>query len=252
MNKLQSFFENNNGNLIDKWMHYFEVYDRHFQKYVGKEVNILEIGVFQGGSLQMWRDYFGPKAMIYGIDINPECKKFESDNIKIFIGSQEDRTFLAKVKAEIPKLDILIDDGGHTMNQQIVSFEELFDQISDDGVYLCEDLHTSYWPIYGGGYLNKKSFIEYSKQFIDQINAWHSITEKFQISPFTRTVHSLHYYDSILVIEKRKMSQPERKTTGSFSISLDTFIDNDPRKTVKQPFNFSNYFQRKLGFFFKK
>ena len=147
---LEKYFRNNNKRLIHKWIHYFDVYDRHFSKYRNKEVIILEIGVFHGGSLQMWKDYFGDKAKIYGIDVNPRCKELEEENIKIFIGSQSDRKFLNEVKEAIPKVDILIDDGGHKMKQQIVTYEELFDHIKDDGVYLCEDVHTSYWFRWGG------------------------------------------------------------------------------------------------------
>ena len=126
MNDLEKYFKQNDKRLIHKWQHYFEVYDRHFSKYRNKEVVILEIGVSQGGSLQMWKDYFGDKAKIYGIDVNPNCKDLEEKNIKIFIGSQSDRKFLNEVKKQIPPIDILIDDGGHTMVQQIVSYEELF------------------------------------------------------------------------------------------------------------------------------
>jgi len=122
----------------------------------------------------MWKDYFGDKARIFGVDINPECKKFEEKNIEIFIGSQSDRKFLKKVKENIPKIDILIDDGGHTMLQQIVTFEEIFQHIDANGVYLCEDIHTSYWLNFGGGHKRNKTFIEYSKNFIDLINAHHS------------------------------------------------------------------------------
>lgn len=164
MSHLQEYFNKNTGNCIHKWMHYFEIYEKWFEKYKNKPVVILEIGVYQGGSLDMWRDYFGKNAMIYAIDINPECKKFEKDNIRIFIGSQDDAVFLKSVKDQIPKLDILIDDGGHSMNQQIVSFKELYDHIKDDGLYVCEDLHTSYWKNYGGGYKKEKSFIEFSKR----------------------------------------------------------------------------------------
>src|SRR5437868_5521713 len=98
MNDLEKFFINNKNTQIHKWLHYFEIYDRHFSPLRGKDVNILEIGVFQGGSMAMWVDYFGPKAKIFGIDINPACKQLESDNVKIFIGSQDDRTFLRSVK----------------------------------------------------------------------------------------------------------------------------------------------------------
>jgi hypothetical protein len=226
MNDLETYFNNNTGRIIDKWTHYFEVYDKHFSKYRGMEIILLEIGTFYGGSLKMWKYYFGEKAKIYGIDINPNCKQLEEENIKILIGSQSDRNFLEKVKNEIPPIDILIDDGGHTMLQQIISFEVLFDHIKADGIYLCEDLHTSYWRKYGGGHKRKGSFIEYSKNLIDKLNAYHSEQESLKVDSFTKSVNSLHYYDSILVIEKRPVKKPESRRTGIVKIDLDedTFV----------------------------
>lgn len=113
MNDLEKYFHKNVGRHIDKWEHCFEIYDRHFSKFRNTEVSVLEIGVNHGGSLQMWKDYFGPKAKIFGIDINPECKDYEEENIEILTGSQADPEFLMKVTEKIPKLEILIDDGGH-------------------------------------------------------------------------------------------------------------------------------------------
>jgi hypothetical protein len=214
MNDLEKYFENNTKLLIHKWHHYFEIYDRHFSKYRDKEIVILEIGVFQGGSLQMWKNYFGPKAKIYGLDIDPACKQFEEENIEILIGSQSDPLFLQKVKQQIPPIDILIDDGGHTMNQLKVSFDELFDHIKPDGIYAAEDLHTCYWLDYGGGYKRMGSFIEYSKNLIDSIHAWHSRQSYYTIDKFTKTVHSLHCYDSIIIVEKRSMKPPVSLTSG--------------------------------------
>ena len=208
MNELEKYFRNNNNRLINKWIHYFEIYDRHFNRFRNREIVILEIGVSQGGSIQMWKSYFGEKAKIYGIDIDPRCKEFEEDNIKILIGSQSDRKFLNEVKLQIPPIDILIDDGGHTMVQQKVSFEEIFDYIKEDGVYLCEDLHTSYWLKFAGGYKRKGTFIEYSKNFIDYLNAYHSEQKALKVNYFTKSVNSIHYYDSIIVIEKRKKEEP--------------------------------------------
>lgn len=164
----------------------------------------------------MWKHYFGPDSRIFGIDMNPHCKKLEEDQIEIFTGDQEDRTFLRALAEQIPKIDILIDDGGHTMKQQINTFEELFSHIEENGVYLCEDLHTSYWPKLGGGYKRRSTFIEYSKNFIDYVNAWHSSqTDKLSVTEFTRSVHSLHYYDSVLVIEKRAIEKPSHLKTGT-------------------------------------
>lgn len=222
MNKksdLEIYFRKNNSKLIHKWNHYFDIYERHFNKFRNKEVVILEIGVSYGGSLQMWKEYFGGKAKIFGIDINPKCKELEEENIKIFIGSQSDRKFLRKVKKSIPKIDILIDDGGHTMKQQIVSYEELFSHIKDDGTYLCEDLHTSYWLKWGGGHKRTGTFIEYSKNFIDYLNAFHSEQKNLKVNSFTKSVDSIHYYDSIIVIEKRKVKEPFHEKTGIMTIN---------------------------------
>jgi hypothetical protein len=100
------------------------------------------------------------------------------------------------------------------MVQQIVSFEELFDYVKDDGVYLCEDLHTSYWIEYSGGHRRRGTFIEYSKNFIDYLNAYHSQQKSLMINNFTKSVDSIHYYDSIIVIEKKKKEKPFHEKTG--------------------------------------
>ncbi len=216
MSDLEKYFTENTGRPIHKWKHYFEIYDRHFARFRGRDVHVVEFGVAYGGSLQMWKQYFGPKARIFGVDINPHCKKLELEQIAIFIGDQEDRSFLKYLAKQIPRIDILIDDGGHTMPQQINTFEELFPHVDEKGVYLCEDLHTSYWPEFGGGHKKRGTFIEYSKNFIDYIHAWHSVQpRRLSVTEFTKTVCSLHYYDSILVIEKRPIEKPLHLMTGT-------------------------------------
>jgi hypothetical protein len=226
MNDLEKYFRQNNKRLIHKWVHYFDIYDTHFKRFRNKEIVILEIGVAQGGSLQMWKEYFGVKAKIFGIDIDPRCKEMEENNIKIFIGSQSDRNFLQNVRKQIPPIDILIDDGGHTMTQQIITFEELFDYVKENGVYLCEDLHTSYNLFYGGGYKRYGTFIEYSKKFIDYLNAYHSEQRSLQISTFTKTVNSIHYYDSIIVIEKGNKEKPHDEKTGYMTFQIEAEENN--------------------------
>jgi len=216
MNDLEQFFSHGKHRLIHKWKHYFEIYDRHLHHLRDKKINFLEIGIAHGGSIQMWDHYFKGNAQLYAIDINPECKKFESKNVKIFIGSQEDENFLREVKRNIPKVDVLIDDGGHTMKQQIVTFENLFDHVTKNGIYICEDLHTSYMELYGGGLQNKASFIEYSKHFIDKLHAWYS--EEMQVDEFVKSTHSLHFYDSMFVVEKRPMEKPYDVKAGDASI----------------------------------
>lgn len=243
MTELEKIFMEDGKRLMEKWKHYFEIYERHFNRYRNQEVVILEIGVSHGGSLQMWKEYFGPKAKIYGIDIDPRCKAFEEENITIFIGSQSDKKFLEQVKKEIPLIDILIDDGGHTMEQQIVSFEVLFNHIKEDGIYLCEDLHTSYLVSYGGGYRRRGTFIEYSKNFIDYINAYHSQQKRLKINNFTQSAYSLHYYDSVLVIEKRKKEKPTVISFGAPSFPIDSFDFSFSKKLKKAV----NLFMRFVG-----
>lgn len=223
MSDLFEYFVDNPGRFMLKWLHYFDIYERHFSAFRDREITFLEIGVFHGGSLQMWKNFFGPKARIIGVDINPQCKAFEEDQITIEIGSQEDRTFLKVLAAKYGPFDIVLDDGGHTMSQQIITMEELYPNVKQDGLYVCEDLHTSYWRDWGGGFRQPWTFIEHAKRLIDDIHAWHSHDpESFQPTPFTRSAYGLHFYDSILVIEKRLMTPPVSRGTGTSSFPPDT------------------------------
>jgi cephalosporin hydroxylase len=218
-NPLAAYFFANPGRLIQKWHHYFEIYHRHFQSFRGRSPVVLEIGVLQGGSLQMWREYFGAGAQIVGIDIDPRCKQFEQAQIRVMIGNQADRAFLAEVKRQLPRIDIVIDDGGHRMDQQIASFEELYPHLQPRGVYLCEDTHSSYMQRYEGGYGKAGTFVEYSKALIDRLHAWHSEDPaSFAIDDLTRSTYALHWYDSVLVLEKRPMQPPRQSITGTQTI----------------------------------
>jgi hypothetical protein len=233
MNDLEKYFKENQGRLIHKCMHYFDIYDTYFSKYRGKEIVLLEIGVSHGGSLQMWRHYFGDKIKIYGLDINPDCKKFEEPGIKIFTGSQSDRSFLRNMLSQIPPLDILIDDGGHGMQQQITAFEEIFSHVKKDGVYICEDLHTSYWLKYGGGHKRRGTFVEYSKNFIDKLNAYYSEQGSLKVDSFTKSIRGLHFYNGMLVIEKGEVTNTSIEKSGQPSLSENLEITRIPKPFLK-------------------
>lgn len=219
MNRLEKYFYKNNNKLIHKWLHYFDIYDRHFSSFQKKKITVLEFGVFQGGSLQMWRDYFGKNARIVGVDINPKCQELEEKNIEIHIGDQEDRNFLKQLMEKVGPVDVVIEDGGHTMKQQINTFEEVFPYVKEGGVFLIEDLHTSYWKEFGGGYKKSGSFIEYSKNIIDDINAWHSKdTTRLRVGRNTKSIKGMHVYDSIIVFDKGFVKKPTHKMTGNKTI----------------------------------
>jgi hypothetical protein len=221
LNDLEQYFNKNQGRQIYKWPHYFEIYEKHFNKFRNKQVALLEFGVYHGGSLQMWKHYFGPKAKIIGVDIEPRCKELEEKQIEIIIGDQEDRVFLKKLRKEIHKVDIVIDDGGHTMNQQINSFEEIWPIVNVGGVYLVEDLHTSYIKKYGGRYKKQGTFIEFGKKLVDQLNAWQydsKIPDKrLTVDKYTKSIKSISTYPSVMVFEKAIMHRQHDKKTGKKS-----------------------------------
>jgi len=116
------------------------------------------------------------------VDVNAKCKQFEKEGVQIVIGDQGDPAFWAKFKADFPEaLDIFIDDGGHLMTQQTVTLAQMFWHVRDGGIYLCEDMHTSYWPDWTGGYLNNDTMVERSKALVDTLNAWHSPDDRLQV-----------------------------------------------------------------------
>lgn len=142
VNPLRQFFERRSvGRGIWKFEHYFDIYQRHFERFVGKPVHVVEVGVFSGGSLEMWRSYFGPQCKLYGVDLEQACKTYEDHSTKIFIGDQSDRSFWQRFKTSVPQVDILVDDASHRPEHQIVTLEEMLPHLSPGGVYLCEDIH---------------------------------------------------------------------------------------------------------------
>ena len=213
-NPLAQHFLRNQGRLIHKWHHYFEIYHRHLQRFRGKSPVVLEVGVYHGGSLQMWREYFGPGCSIVGIDVDPRCKRFEDESTTVLVGDQADPVFLADVRRRFPHVDILIDDGGHVMDQQITTFGELYHHLQPNGVYLCEDVHTSYIGSYGGGLRRAGTFIEFCKALVDGLHAWHHLPPAVALDAFALGTYSITFYESIVVIERRPIDVPRVSKTG--------------------------------------
>jgi hypothetical protein len=210
---LWSDFLKNDGRLIDKWKHYFTAYETHFRRYVNRPFTFLEIGSGEGGSAQMWKRYFGPHVQIVSIDINPVCASFEEDQIAVRIGSQSNLAFLASVIEEFGTPDIVLDDGSHIMSDVVTTFGFLFPRTAPDGVYLVEDLHTAYWPDYGGGLRRPGTFIELCKNLIDELNADHS-QGALPPTEFTRTTLSMHFYDSVIAFERGRTTRKAGFRTG--------------------------------------
>lgn len=218
-NPLLNYFIKNGGRSIHKWVDYFEVYHRTLARFRGKPVKFLEIGIQNGGSAHMWRDYLGEHATVVGVDIDPACKSLELEGFEVFIGDQSNPDFLRSIVTAHPRFDIVLDDGGHTMDQQITSFLELFSVLNDGGVYICEDTHTSYFPTHGGGITRSGTFHEFVKNLLDQMHAWYyaplADLDNEVKTYFAHHIYSINIYDSIVVIEKRRKNPPLSLARGA-------------------------------------
>jgi hypothetical protein len=157
----------------------------------------------------MWRDYFGPKAIIYGVDIEPECRVYENDGIKIFIGDQADRSFWREFCRKVPTLDIVIDDGGHQPEQQIVSLEELLPLLRPGGVYFCEDVHGAYnqFAAYVHGLAHKLNDFSKGVDFTGD-NVQGIVCG---CTPFQSAIGSIHLYPFVTVLERNAALVTELK-----------------------------------------
>ena len=183
----------NKSNKLEK---YFDVYDKLFSKYKNKDIIFVEIGVHNGGSLEIWQKYFTVNSRIIGIDLNPECKKFEKENIEIYIGNQSDENFWNDFFSKVGNVDIILDDGGHTNLDQITTTVNVIDKINDGGTLLIEDTITSYIKEYNS---NKKfSFINFSKKLIDDINSKSNKSDnnfKFSLNNY---IYSLQFFEGMV------------------------------------------------------
>lgn len=189
-----------------KWENYFEIYEKHFSQYIGKNPNILEIGVAHGGSTEMYQKYF-ENANFYCIDYDLQFEHVLDDlDVKLTMGDQGDENFWNHYLVDKPDFDIIIDDGGHTMQQQIVTLIKTFPKLKVGGTYLVEDTHTSYWRDWGGGFRKPESFIEMTKGFVDILHSPFIVSQEppKDLMTILQDLWSITYYNSIVVFEKKK------------------------------------------------
>lgn len=207
-NDMERLFYGPRDRVVMKWHHYLAVYDRYLARFRGTPVRLLEIGVNRGGSLQLWRDYLGAAAVIHGIDIDPRCAQIDDPGLTVHIGDQADQALLDEVFRAMGGIDVVIDDGSHVSSHQIATFLALFPKLSDGGVYICEDLHASYWRRFGGGLGRQGTFIEFLKERIDGLHAHYFEAADAGGTPPLAGLYALSIYDSIAVVEKRREEAP--------------------------------------------
>jgi len=206
VDELRAFFDARmSGPGIWKWLHYFDIYERYFGRLRHRPIHVLEIGIYSGGSLDMWRHYFGPHAKIYGVDIEPACRVYEKEGTRIFIGDQADRSFWRRFREEVPELDIVIDDGGHRPDQQATTLEELLPHLRPGGVYLCEDIHGAFnlFACYAQGLVHKLNDFAPTMPGLNDPGMPPLLSA---VTPFQAAIGALHFHPYVLVIERNTQS----------------------------------------------
>ena len=211
--KLSNIFYEHTGRNSGKWKHYFDYYDRHLGRFIGKQFTLLEIGTCYGGSLQIWKKYFGPNVKIIGIDIDPRTK-FEEPQIYTEVGSQSDPEFLATILNRYGTPDVIIDDGSHIQNDVMSSFINLYPRLNDSGVYVIEDTHTSLWSGYNGGIKNPNNFVEIASRFAMDVNR--EFAEEHYVTSIP-DLKEICFYNSMIFIEKQKTLKAEPCYVGTNS-----------------------------------
>jgi len=187
---------------------YFDAYPNLLAPYVGKKVTLVEVGLFKGGSLFMWRDFLGSQARIIGVDIDPSAVKWREFGFEIFIGDQADPNFWQEFFRNVGQVDLLIDDGGHENSQQISTVINTINFIRDEGLLIIEDTHCSYRKDFGNPH--PYSFIRFSFHLVDWINErFFGADDKYGISS---VVNSIQYFQSMVVFHvdrgKAQLSNP--------------------------------------------
>jgi len=228
--------------MIHKASHYFHIYETHFAplRASGKPLRMLELGVQSGGSLEMWKSYFGESLELHGVDINPACMRLNDPKRKITIhlGATSDSEFMEDLARKLAPLDIVVDDASHHSADIMAALVHLFPVIRlqppsgqlgprpawgpHGGLYVVEDLHTNYWinGEFKEGPGNPATFIEQAKRYVDQMHADHAYnwtdpaSGRSLKSPsmgmrlmaptdaLSKTIVGMHFYPSVVVLQK--------------------------------------------------
>ncbi len=222
--ELFRFFTSPGHAPIDTWHHYFPIYEQYLARFRGRKPTVLQLGVEQGGKLEMWRAYFGAGCRLFGVDTNAAAKRHEGVADRIFIGDQQNPAFLRDVIHATGRPDVVINDGAHTANQQITAFDELYPAMSDDGVYIVEDTHTSLW---GGSLMDradgKSFFIHACHRCAELMNVTGNVRNYpilatdlgaqvwSQAPAFCRMTKEISFHDSMIVFERARRPVPRHE-----------------------------------------
>ncbi len=244
MRSLKNLYKNHSGKVSDKWSIYLNEYEDKLKKYQELPVKFFEIGILNGGSLEIFSKYFTNAELILGCDVDTKCKELHYDqtNIKVIIGDVNEE----KIKNQIIKysaFDIIIDDGSHNSDDIVKSFCNYFNHLKDDGLFIIEDLHCSYHQEHRGGIFYPISSINFFKKLVDIINYEHwgikkkkdwllrGFSENYKINIENLaidSIHSIEFVNSLCFIKKK--SPKENKIGKRIVVGEKEIVAPDRKK----------------------
>lgn len=223
MKTLIDLYNEHTGKVSDKWALYLSEYDRLFTPYRDAPISMLEIGIQNGGSLEIWSQYFSNAEKFVGCDINPDCQNlsYQDSRISVVVGDATQQETQSKIFEKCKTYDLIIEDGSHTSSDIVKTFAKYFDAVKDGGLFIAEDLHCSYWKEYEGGIFHPYSSINFFKLLADFVNHEHwgvirprselikGFKEKYKIDiaeHVLEKIHSVEFLNSICIVRKSSSS----------------------------------------------
>lgn len=226
---LPELYETHEGKVTDKWSSYLRVYEELFRPYRDDPVRLLEIGIQNGGSLEIWARYFRAGTRIVGCDVNPDCGRltYADPRISVIVGDANDAATRQRILAQSACYDIVLDDGSHRSGDIVKAFLNYFPKTAYGGIFVAEDLHCSYWQDFEGGLFDPYSSITFFKHLADIVNheSWgvarsrsdllQGIASKYGCDldeSVLSEVHSVEFVNSICIVRKQPASQNQLGT----------------------------------------
>jgi hypothetical protein len=216
---LTQLYNEHTGKVSDKWTRYLAEYDLLLSPWRDRPIRLLEIGVQNGGGLEIWAEYFKNASRFVGCDIDPNCAQlqFSDPRISFVLGDVNTDSTQEEILPLLPEFDLLIDDGSHRSSDIVKSFLRYFPYVVDGGLYVVEDLHASYWQEFEGGLFDPFSAISFFKRLVDIINSEHwgtvrspagilaGFLEKYGLdvnNEILQHIHSIKFINSLCIIQK--------------------------------------------------
>jgi SAM-dependent methyltransferase len=227
--------------LSKKWENYFDIYDRYLSTYVGKNPTILEVGIAHGGGTELLLEYFDRDVTLYGIDYDTRFLDHKFGDARVYheFGDQSKPEFWKSYLTNKPDFDIIIDDGGHEMMEQIITLISTFPRLKDGGIYIVEDTHTSYWEQWNGGFDKSNTFVSFAKSLVELLHKDHikdRSAPQDLINIFTN-LKCVTFYNSVTILEKGPTLPAKEAVSDKNSV-----VEEKP-KEGKTLFNWSRSIQ---------